>query len=538
MTLRRRNTKLLNQKGDKLIVRELITRLGFKLDQAQFKKAEKGINRVKGHAQQAAAAFRNMAIAAGGFTIGATIINIADAMQNIRARISLLPQTIGDAGLAFDEVAARASASGVKIEAYSSLYTRLGNAAKEYITTQEDLLSITDTISQALIVGGANTQEAASAMIQFSQALGSGVLQGDEFRTMAEAAPQYLDKLSEVMKIPREELKKMAADGKLTSKEVIEATRKMSDYFEEKFKRMPMTVGRAMVVVGNRFTRMVDNINRDSKLIPTIASVILAVFDKVEAGIYKVSRAFQGWGNMVRLIGVAIGVAFGARALSVLSAFRIAALLAMVPFIKMIAIISSVTLVIEDLYVWIRGGDSAIGSLLGTFADVAASVRWLRGIIVSVADAIVDAFTVGPGLFIAGLQKVGLLLNQVFVKWAQLIYNSIYTPIVTAVTDAWNAVKNKFGESWEAAKSFVGLGGSGNETSTNNTAANAVAPFSFTPAAMGVTRPNVQSNTNVTVTVPAGTTPEQIKFLQTAAQQSFDKVTNDKLARGLAIYAP
>lgn len=538
MTLRRRNTKLLNQKGDKLIVRELITRLGFKLDQAQFKKAEKGINRVKGHAQQAAAAFRNMAIAAGGFTIGATIINIADAMQNIRARISLLPQTIGDAGLAFDEVAARASASGVKIEAYSSLYTRLGNAAKEYITTQEDLLSITDTISQALIVGGANTQEAASAMIQFSQALGSGVLQGDEFRTMAEAAPQYLDKLSEVMKIPREELKKMAADGKLTSKEVIEATRKMSDYFQEKFERMPMTVGRAMAVVGNKFSRMVDNINRDSKLIPTIASAILAVLDKVEEGVYKVSRAFHGWGNMVRIIGVAIGVAFGAKALSALSAFRIAALLAMAPFIKMIAIISAATLVIEDFYVWIQGGDSAIGSLLGTFADVAASARWLRGLIVSVADAIVDAFTLGPGLFIAGLQKVGLLLNQVFVKWAQFIYNSIYTPIVTAIADAWNAVKNKFGEALEAARSFVGLGGSGNETSTNNPSANAIAPFSFTPAAMGVTRPNVQSNTNITVTVPAGTTAEQVKFIQTAAQQSFDKVTNDKLARGLAIYAP
>jgi len=55
---------------------------------------------------------------------------------------------------------------------------------------------------------------------------------------------------------------------------------------------------------------------------------------------------------------------------------------------------------------------------------------------------------------------------------------------------------------------------------------------------MGAGRPNVQSNTNVTVTVPPGTTAEQAAFLQNAAQQSFNKGANDKLARDLAVYAP
>jgi len=559
-----------------LIVRELITRLGFSLNQTQLNNAEKGVKRVKDQAEQAATAFRNMAAAVVSFATVKAIINIADEMQNIRTRIGQLPQTVGDAGDAFDEVARRASASGVKIDAYASLYTKVGNAAKDYITTQEDLLGITDTISQALVVGGASAQEASAVMTQFSQALASGVLQGDEFRSMAEAAPQYLDKLAEVMKIPREQLKKMASDGKLTAKAVIDATRQMSDYFGDKFKQMPMTVGRAMTVIGNRFARMLDKMNRDSNFVTTIANGILTVFDKIEAGVYKLVEAFGGWENMIRFVGIAIGVAFGAKALSILSAFRAASLLAMLPFIKIIAIVTAVALVLEDLYVWIQGGESLIGSLIGPWEEwrvyvmgaieaVMAVFRWFGELIAAIAAAIVGAFTLDWNLFKTGLEGIGTLLwqvvgqwgiwirdafvaaftavttyvTEVFTAWGSMIYNAIFLPIVNAVSDAWNKVKGLASGAWEGAKSFVGLGSdTGAGTGAGATPASTVAPAQLAPAAMGAGRPNVQSNTNVTVTVPPGTTAEQAKFLQTAAQQSFGKGSNDKLARDLAVYAP
>lgn len=559
-----------------MIVRELITRLGFSLNQTQLNNAEKGVQRVKDQAEQAATAFRNMAAAVVSFATVKAVINIADEMQNVRTRIGQLPQTLGDAGSAFDEVAKRASASGVSIDAYASLYTKVGNAAKDYITTQEDLLGITDTISQALVVGGASAQEASAVMTQFSQALASGVLQGDEFRSMAEAAPQYLDKLAETMNIPREQLKKMASDGKLTAKAVIDATRQMSDYFGDKFKQMPMTVGRAMTVIGNRFARMLDKMNRDSNFVTTIANGILTVFDKIEAGVYKLVEAFGGWENMIRFVGIAIGVAFGAKALSILAAFRAASLLAMLPFIKIIAIVTAVALVLEDLYVWIQGGESLIGSLIGPWEEwrvyvmgaieaVMAVFRWFGELIAAIAAAIVGAFTLDWNLFKTGLEGIGTLLWQVvgqwgiwirdafvaaftavttyvteaFTAWGPMIYNAIFLPIVNAVSDAWNKVKGLASGAWEGAKSFVGLGSdTGAGTGAGATPASTVAPAQLAPAAMGAGRPNVQSNTNVTVTVPPGTTAEQAKFLQGAAQQSFGKGANEKLARDMAVYAP
>lgn len=558
-----------------MIVRELITRLGFSTNTAQLNNAEKATERLKDRAEQAAGAFRNIVAAVASFATVKAIIGIADEMQNIRTRVGQLPQTVGDAGAAFDEVAARASAAGVKIDAYASLYTKVGNAAKDYIKTQEDLLGITDTISQALVVGGASAQEASAVMTQFSQALASGVLQGDEFRSMAEAAPQYLDKLAETMKIPREQLKKMASDGKLTAKAVIEATRQMSDYFGEKFKEMPMTVGRAMTVVGNRFSMMLDRMNRESNFVTKIANLILAGFDKIEAGVDKLVTAFGGWNNMLRFVGIAIGVALGAKALAILSAFRAASLLAMLPFIKIIAIITAVALVLEDLYVWIQGGDSLIGSLIGPWEEwapyvmavinmVRDAVVWFGEAIGAVAAMIVGMLTLDGNLFMAGLEGLTAMLWSVIQQWwaylvesfkaawnavsqffvdamtalGKMIYDAIFAPIVNAVRDAWNSVKGAISGAWEGAKNFVGAGGPGAGTGPAMGAVPTVAPAQLAPAAMGAGRPSVQSNTNVTVTVPPGTTAEQAKFLQGAAQQSFGKGANDKLARDLAVYAP
>jgi hypothetical protein len=71
-----------------------------------------------------------------------------------------------------------------------------------------------------------------------------------------------------------------------------------------------------------------------------------------------------------------------------------------------------------------------------------------------------------------------------------------------------------------------------------NTLAPSVAPAQLAPSAMGAAKPSISSNTTVNVTVPQGTSAEQTAYLQKAAQQSFSKQSDDKLARDLAVYAP
>jgi hypothetical protein len=257
-------------------------------------------------------------------------------------------------------------------------------------------------------------------------------------------------------------------------------------------------------------------------------------------------------------------------------AFRTVAWTAALPFLKIAAIITLVTLLLEDLYVWIQGGDSLIGQMIGPWEEwegvvmgsieaVMAVFRWFGELIAAVAATLVGAFTLDWNLFAEGLKGIGALLWQVVGQWgvwiydafvaaftavtsfvaqvftmfAKMLYDAIFAPIVNAVTNAWNAVKGSLSGAWEGAKNFVGAGsGTAGGTAAGATPASMVTPAQMAPSAMGAGRPNVNNSTQVNVTVPPGTTAEQSKFLKNAAQQSFSRANDDKLARDLAVYAP
>lgn len=454
-----------------MIVRELITKLGFSVDDAGMRKAEAGIDRIKKQADFAAQALMGVSASLAGAAWAKSAIAIADEMQNIRSRIGQLPQTVGDAGAAFEEVGRRASVTGMAIDAYAGLYTRVGNAAKDYITTQEDLLGITDTIAKALVVGGASAQEASSAMLQFSQALAAGVLQGGEFQSMAKNADQYMTQLALAMGKPREQLKKMASEGQLTAREVIEATRKMADYFDVKFRQMPMTVSRAITAISNIYSMMIDRMNRESMFISNLAWLIVSAFEQIEIGVNKLADALGGWDQLLKLIGAGLGGVFGATAILLVKAFGLAVLSVIVPFIILAAKIALVILVLEDLWVWFKGGDSVIGALIGKFDKWAAGAR----------------------------------------------------EAIATVKHAWTNFREFMLAPFDIKNFFGGIN---------------VPSVQTTPgAAMGAARPNLVNTTNVNVTVPTGTTAEQVRVLNGAANKAFRETSDRKFARDAAIYA-
>lgn len=536
-----------------MIVRELLTRLGFKTDTASLNRAEQGINKVKDGAERAAGALRNAALALGGFAAVQGVVRLADEMQSMRSRIEGLPQTIGDAGAAFDIVADRAAAAGMSIDAYGRLYTRVGMAAQDYIKTQEDLLGITDTIGKALVVGGANAQEASATMIQFSQALASGVLQGDEFRSMAEAAPQYLEQLSLAMNIPRENLKKMASDGKLTAKAVIEATRQMSGYFESRFAKMPMTVGRATNVISVRFAKMIDKMNRESGAITSAANVIVSAMDKVEAAIGFVIDKLGGMERATRLVGIAIGVAFGMKTLQILAAFRTASLAALWPYIRMVAILVAVTLALEDLYVWMQGGESVIGSAIGPWTEYSGIVQATMDFVKQFGPALLElAKFVGVTVAIF---KVATFVMAAFnavlaltpIGWI-LIGIAALAAAGIALYQNWDTVKKWFADffNWLGGKftwlldKIRGLGSIAAMIPGLNVVTGGIAaydamnkPAKMAGPAMGRGGATNNVNTTVNMTVPPGSTKEQQAAVKRTAEAAFAPRGNG-LARDLS----
>lgn len=511
------------------IVRELITRFGFNVDSAAQSRVEGSIQRISGLLSGIAA-----------FASLRALANVADSMQSLEARIGMLPQTIGKVGDAFDEVSRNATANRQSIEAYGTLYARVGNAAKDFIKDQQSLITVSNTISQALVVGGATTQEAASVMTQFSQALGSGTLQGEEFRAMAEAAPQYMDALAKALDVPRASMKKLASEGKITTKQVIEATLKMSSMFEEKFKQMPMTIGQATTVMGNRFKTMIAGMNRETHIVTDIANFLLTGFDRIESGFNTVVDSVGGLRNALKLLGIAAAAILGPMALGGLISI-LAAIISPVGLV--VGALLLVGLVIDDIITYLKGGQSTFGSFIEWMKSGSAGASVLTGAITAVAAAITGYLgSALLGLSAKFLSTIALsyalsggllpLIGNLAILAGQSIATGVSMAagwlmalgpigLVIAAIASLSAGLAYVYSNWEKIKGFFGF-----NTPT-------VAPSSVATA--GKAGNVVNSNQTVNLTVPPGTPESQQKFLKDAAGAAFQNTEMDKLARNLGM---
>lgn len=152
---------------------------------------------------------------------------------------------------------------------------------KDYGYTQQEILTFTEATNNAMAIGGVQAQQQAAALMQLSQALGSGVLQGDEFKSIAEAAPILLDTIAEYMGKSRAEIKKLGSEGQLTADVIFKAISGASEKFGEQAAKMPMTMGQALTVFSNNWQSMVSKLLNDSGAMSGIAAVIKLIADNL-----------------------------------------------------------------------------------------------------------------------------------------------------------------------------------------------------------------------------------------------------------------
>lgn len=504
-------------------VRELVTRFGFQVDQSSINRVEGSINRLSG-----------MLGGLAGLASLKALADIGDSMQSLEARIGMLPQTIGNVGESFDTVAKHATDARQSIESYGSLYTRIGNAAKDYLKSQDDVLKVTDTISKALVVGGATMQEQSSVMIQFSQALGSGTLQGDEFRAMAEAAPQYLDALAKALGHPRSELKKLASEGKITTKDIIKATMQMSGEFEDKFRQMPLTIGQGLTQVTNKFSMFVARVNRESEIITQVATFITDNFDKI------------GFAIAAALTPLAV-MAFGAALSAILSPIG-----ALVGFLYLLyTAFFEVSAVTGKLQLTELGQDIAdlkviMYPLIGLLGMIAARFIWIK------VEATLTFVFLNAGMLAFRVKSLATFLavqSRAVATFLAVRLGAVATAETMAA--AWTIALGPIGliiagimaiiYYWKELKKFFSLDGWIGDANAN---VSVMQGYNVNKGSMAQSAGanqsrvnNIDAKQNINITVPAGTTESQQGFIEQSAARSYKEMNTEKIARSLGVFA-
>lgn len=237
-----------------------------------------------------------------GLALGATItemVKVADAMSLVDARLKLVTGSAEEFSTAQSRIYKVSQASNVGIAEMSALFTKLHEPVKRLGGGVKETGNIVEAFAASLRVGGASTQEAASATLQFAQAMGSGKLSGDEFRAIAEASPRFMKALAEGMDVPIERLKKMGSEGELTADVVGNALMKSLAGLREEMKSIPDTVGGALTRLTNDFKLAINDINQVSGTTLGIAGVIEEARSLIPTFKEEAVNALQSIGDWV-----------------------------------------------------------------------------------------------------------------------------------------------------------------------------------------------------------------------------------------------
>ena len=250
----------------------------------EAKKAESSTNSLRKSSDNLGSSFTSLQATIATIGLGALAVETvktADSMKLLEARINLTSSSLDSYSKIQQDMTRIANENGIAIQSVGNLYSKLATSLKPLGISTQSVMTVTDAFSKSLLISGASTEEASSATLQFAQAMASGRLQGDEFRSMAENSPRFMKAMTESLGKTSSEIRQMAEDGKLTTSVVGGALIDSIAKLREESQNMPMTVGKAFNELKNEATLTVEQFDKLTGVNDSIAKGFQAITEKV-----------------------------------------------------------------------------------------------------------------------------------------------------------------------------------------------------------------------------------------------------------------
>ena len=197
--------------------------IGLGVDTRRLRDGERALNNLQRTGNKTEAALGRMAATLASAFAVHKIIEYADSYTQLQNKLKLVTDSTEALAYATDDVYQIASRTNQALGATGDLYFKISQNADKLGLSVSDVSRVTETFAKTLTLSGASTQGAEAAILQFSQALASGVIRGDEFNSVAENAPAAMDAFSRALGVSKGELRKLAAEGMLTTDILISA---------------------------------------------------------------------------------------------------------------------------------------------------------------------------------------------------------------------------------------------------------------------------------------------------------------------------
>lgn len=211
-----------------------------------------------------------------------SIVGYADAWTETESKLRLVTSSSRELNAVQKQLFASAQANRSSFGATADLYAGLARSTKSLGVSQSQLMTVTNAVSQAMVISGADAQAASGAIRQLSQAFASGVLRGDEFNSVSEAAPRIMEAVAKSIGVTTGELREMAAEGELTSEILLAALTDSAGTIEKEFGTMATTVGQSLTQLDNAFGKFVGSLSGSTGASSGLASVISTLAENMD----------------------------------------------------------------------------------------------------------------------------------------------------------------------------------------------------------------------------------------------------------------
>ncbi|HAV3774652.1 TPA: tape measure protein [Acinetobacter baumannii] len=210
---------------------------------------------------------------AGLVTVGAAVSKM-DTYTGLQNRLKLVTNNQVELNKATEDTFRIAQKTYSAWDSVLQVYQRFSDNAKTLNLTMDDTARLTETVSKAVAISGASAAAADAALVQFGQALASGTLRGEELNSVMEQTPALAKAIAQGMGITVGELRTVAAEGKITSQEIVKALRNVEKDVDALFAKTDITIGQSMTLLNNEITKFVGESGKGSGAAQVLAGTI------------------------------------------------------------------------------------------------------------------------------------------------------------------------------------------------------------------------------------------------------------------------
>jgi len=261
------------------------------------------------------AIFRSLAgiglagVLAGGGAFG--LGGVASSYQNVTDKLRPFYETQQETNAAMNEVVGIANRSRQALEPVAELYNKITQASRDAGIEQSRNARIIETVAKAGRLSGGSEESQKAGLTQFSQGFGSGILGGEELKSVRENTFRLAKAIADGLDVPIAKLKELGAEGKLTPQVIAEALERSADQIELEYSRLPKRIGSSLTELGTNFSVFVGQLDEFTGTTTAVATVLSGLannLDTVAAAGAAALIAFNGRALVSGLASVSGGL--------------------------------------------------------------------------------------------------------------------------------------------------------------------------------------------------------------------------------------